>query len=172
MQRAVWLSFSALGLMALLSLYALPATAAGEIIVDDGGAVTDVKAGDGMPASNPRVRPILAAHPGQLVVVCVAGCPGKARAVQILPRPVTARVGGYVPSAAKMGNETYGPPRPGKLPAATAGSNDDVVCMAGCVGRPGQVVQRLSGLPAPKRVRAPEKPASDAKRNEPLDIGP
>ena len=167
-QGAAWVVLSLLGLMALL--YAFPARAADEVAVDEGGTVVDVDAGGGMPSSNPRVRPILAAHPGRYVVICVAGCDGKPRAVQVLPGPVTARVGGFVPSIAKLGNQSYGPPRPaGKEMAA---QTNDVVCVAGCVGRPGQVVQRISGLPPPRRAKALERKTSGDKRNEPLDINP
>lgn len=129
-----------------------PLEAAGdEVAVDDGGTLTDrIGGGRGMPSSSPRVRPILAAHPNQYVVICVAGCDGRPKAVQILPRPTTGRVGAFVPSAAKSGGEVYGPPRPGQKQRAAVKQND-VVCLAGCVGKPGQVVQHLSGLPPRKR---------------------
>lgn len=153
-------------------LYAFPALAAGEVAVDEGGVVVDVEAGGGMPSSNPRVRPILAAHPGQYVVICVAGCDGKSRAVQVLPGPVTARVGGFVPSTAKMGNEIYGPPRPAALAGKATAQANDVVCVAGCIGRPGQVVQRMSGLPPPQGAKALKRKTNGDKRNEPLDINP
>jgi hypothetical protein len=172
MQRAGWLALSALGLMALLSLYALPLHAAEEVTVDEGGTLEDVDVGNGMPASNALVRPILAAHPGQLVVVCVAGCPSKVRAVQVLPRPVTARAGGFVPTAAKMGNEAYGPPPPAKLRGQTANLNNDVICVAGCAGRPGQVVQRITGLPSPQTVKAPKGRSGGDKGDGLLDLIP
>ncbi len=62
----------------------------------------------GMPATNPRVKPILAAHPDQLVVICVAGCDGKPKAVQILPRPIAGRAAEYVPSAATRAGASTG----------------------------------------------------------------
>jgi hypothetical protein len=137
---------------ALACLLSLNARADDKVTVEAGGRAPETEdTGGGMPSSNPRVRPILAAHPGQLVVVCVAGCDGKPRAVQVLPGPVTARVGGYVPSAGKIDKEVYGPPHPGKLAGA---ADADVVCLAGCTGRPGQVVQRVSDLPPPKRPAA------------------
>lgn len=117
-----------------------------------------------MPSSNPRVRPILAAHPGQYVVICVAGCDGKPRAVQILPGPVTAREGGFLPSMAKIGRHAYGPPPPAAL-AGRSALGDDVICMAGCTGKRGQIVQRVSGLPS-----AAKKKRSGGKRYEPLGI--
>ncbi len=139
-------------MVALSFLSSLTARAESKGELDEGGAVLDSDdTGGGMPSSNPRVHPILAAHPDQFVVICVAGCDGKPRAVQILPRPgaVTARAGGYVPSMAKMGKESYGPARAGR----TASEADDVICLAGCIGRPGQVVQRISDLPPPRRAR-------------------
>jgi hypothetical protein len=167
----VWYLLSALGLMAtFVLLSAHPARAAGEVEIDEGGAVVDAEAtGGGMPSSNPRVRPILAAHPGQSVVICVAGCDGKPRAVQVLAGPVTARVGGYLPSMAKMGTEAYGPPSPAGRQAAT--QDNDVVCLAGCTGRPGQVLQRVSDLP-PIKVKPAKRERSKEKRDAPLDIDP
>jgi hypothetical protein len=164
-----WLLLSALGLMAALSfLSSTGARAENKVELDQGGAVADtVDPRDGMPSSNPRVRSILAAHPGQYVVICVAGCNGKPHAVQILPRPVTARAGGYLPSMAKMGKEAYGPPRPAALARSSVVQANDVVCVAGCVGRPGQVVQRVSGLPPPARRKA-----SNKKRDNRLDLLP
>jgi len=170
MQHLAWLLLSVLGLIALLSLYVNPARAAGEVTVDAGGTIEDVSVHEGMPASNPRVRPILAAHPGQFVVICVAGCAGKpSAAVQILPGPVAARVGGYVPSMGKMGSVRYGPPRPAKLgaqTAATAELDNDVICEAGCRGRSGQIVQRMSGLPPTKKVKSPKTSTNAEKRKE------
>lgn len=151
-----WWLLSAFGLIAAFALlYARPARAEGEVKVDDGGSVVERDdAGDGMPSSNPRVRPILAAHPGQYVVICVAGCDNKPKAVQVLPRRTAVRVGGYKPSMAKMGRGVYGPPSPSKLARQAAARADDVVCVAGCNRRPGQVVQRLPDLPAPAKPKA------------------
>ncbi len=166
-----WWPLSALGLLAALALlYSHPARAAGEVKVDGGGAIVESEdAGGGMPSSNPRVGTIVAAHPDQYVVVCVAGCDGKPRVVQLLPRPATARIGGYVPSMAKMGRELYGPPSPSKLARR---ANSDVVCVAGCIGRTGQVLQRVSGLPPLRTVKPSPQKRREEKRNEPLDIDP
>jgi hypothetical protein len=147
---------AALSLMVALNfLSSLNARAESKVEVDEGGALLDSDdTGGGMPSSNPRVHPILAAHPDQFVVICVAGCDGKPHAVQILPRSgaVTARAGGYVPSMGKMGKESYGPPRPAHA-GGTASEANDVVCLAGCIGRPGQVVERITDLPPPRRAR-------------------
>ncbi len=164
-----WQLLAVLSLMAALSvLSSHPARADSKVELDDAGKVVDTEdTGGGMPSSNPRVSPILAAHPGQFVVICVAGCDGKPHAVDILPRPVGARVGGFVPSTAKMGNETYGPPRPTALADKNAGTADDVLCLAGCISRPGQVVQRISDLPPPARA------APRASREKPyVPLGP
>jgi len=85
----------------------------------------------GMPASNARVRPILAKHRNQFVVVCVAGCKGQASPVQFLPKPVRKRTGLFVPAAFFGG---------------TVAESNDVICLAGCDKKAGQVVQRTGGL--------------------------
>jgi hypothetical protein len=71
-----------------------------------------------------------------------------------------------------MAHEVYGPPRPAALAGKTAPQANDVVCVAGCTGRPGQVVQRISGLPPSEKVKLPHKRRDEQKRNEPLDINP
>jgi hypothetical protein len=149
--------------MAALSLMQpFAARADDEVVLDDGGDSLVVNSGGrDMAASNPRVRSILAAHPDQFVVVCVAGCNGKPKAVQILPRQVVGREGAFVPTTGKTGRQVYGPPLPGQSAAAAAAAKaDDIVCVAGCTGRPGQVLQHMSDLPAPAKV----KPGK-AKRN-------
>jgi hypothetical protein len=105
-----------------------------------------------MPTTNPRVRSILAAHPHQFVVICVAGCDGRPKAVQVLPRPVERRVGQFVPTAAGPAKPAYGPLLPGASRASIAATADDVVCIAGCNSKRGQVVQRISGLPPPPKA--------------------
>jgi hypothetical protein len=164
-QRLAWLLLSALGLMALLSLGGNRARA-DEVTLDEGGAIDDVSVHTGMSASNPRVEPILAAHPGKFVVICVAGCPGKPSAVQVLPGPAAARVGGYVPTMGKMGSTRYGPPRPAKLAAQTAEQDNNVICEAGCPGRAGQIVQRMTGLPPVEKATSPKTGTSEEKRKE------
>lgn len=106
---------------------------------------------------NPRVRAILAAHPNQDVVLCLAGCRGKTlEIVQILPRPVTRRTSEFVPSS----SDARG--------AGRADENNDVICVAGCIGRPGEIVQRMPNLPAPPKVA----PRPGKHGNEPLDVLP
>jgi hypothetical protein len=138
---------------AIVWLSLLPVRAASDVAVDEGGTVVeDVSPGSGMPSSNSRVKPILAAHPNDNVVICVAGCGGKARAVQVLPRMVSGRTGTFVPSSARMGDSVYGPRQPGSAGRLrAAGREDDVVCVAGCAGRPGQIVQQLPDLPPRSR---------------------
>jgi hypothetical protein len=139
---------------ALYLMQPFAARAADEVVMDDGGDIVDVNSGSrDMQASNPRVKSILAAHPDQYVVVCVAGCDGKPKAVQILPRRVMGREGAFVPTTGKTGRRVYGPPRPGQSAAAAAAKRDDIVCVAGCMGRPGQVLQHVSDLPAPVKVK-------------------
>jgi hypothetical protein len=85
----------------------------------------------GMPASNFRVKPILVRNRGQMVVVCVAGCEGAAKPVQVLPRPARKRSTGLIPAAFSGG---------------TAAESNDVICVAGCDKKAGQVVQRMQEL--------------------------
>lgn len=139
---------------AICWLALVPARAADEVVVDAGGSAADVEyAGSGMPRSNARIAPLLYAHPNENVVACVAGCGGKPQVVQLLPKAVKARTGAFVPSAARMGNDVYGPPHPSS-PGRASAIDDDVVCIAGCVGRPGQVLQELPDLPPPARPAA------------------
>jgi hypothetical protein len=171
-----------------LSVVMLQATRAQstELVAD--GVVTDT-ADDigegGMPSSNPRVRSILAAHPSQFVVVCVAGCGGKPTIVQILPRPVTGRTAEYLPSAGTTDKPVYGPAVPDKSAGKAPIDDNAVVCIAGCEGRPGQIVQRVVDLPplakatprpastaAPKAAPAPARKTQDGQGNEPRNINP
>jgi hypothetical protein len=176
-----WISSSVLaGAMlaaAGVGLWRIPAVLAEDAVVIDGQNPLD-NAGGGMPGSNPRVQSILAAHPDQFVVLCVAGCGGKeSKIVQILPKPMRARTAEFVPSAAGPEDKAKG--RKGYF---AADEGDDVVCVAGCAGKPGQVVQRNLDLPPPVLVKpktsdartpppAPPAPAPE-KSPEPLDIHP
>lgn len=140
-------------------LFAVTPAPAEEVI--EGGAVVDSgeSAEVGMPASNARVKAMLAAHPHEFVTICVAGCADKPAIVQILPKPIESRAGAMRTTAGdrRRKGAGYGAP-----------DSDAVTCVAGCAGRAGQVVQRLPGLPPPK---AP--PHAAAKEgNEPLDIIP
>ena len=129
-----------------------PAPAEDELV--EGGKVTDIEdPGSGMPASNPRVKGLLAGRSNDFVTVCVAGCAGKPAIVQVLPKPIEAR-------AAAMRTTADGARQPG--PAA---AGNTVTCVAGCAGRPGEAVQRLPDLLPPKVVA----PRSE-DGNEPLDI--
>ena len=140
---------------ALCIAFVQAARAQDQVILDQGGDVLDLNAGGNMSATNARVAPILKSYPDQYAVVCVAGCIGKPHVVQLLPKPVAARAGEYVPTNAKIGDEVYGPTRP----AETLAQNDknDVVCIAGCVGKPGQVLQRINDLPPPAKPKAKKK---------------
>ena len=158
-----------------------------ELVAD--GVATDTGPDDvgegGMPSSNPRVHSILAGHPSQFVVICVAGCAGKPTIVQILPRPVTGRTSEYLPSAGTTDKPVYGPAVPGKSAGKVSTGDNAVVCLAGCDGRPGQIVQRVVDLPPPAKVTprpasaatpkatpAPAPKTPDGKGSEPLDTSP
>jgi hypothetical protein len=131
-----------------------PAPAEDELV--EGGKVTDVDdPGSGMPASNPRVKSLIAGRSNDFVTLCVAGCVGKPAIVQVLPKPIQARTAAMRTTAGD-GARQLGP---------AAAANNSVTCVAGCGGRPGDVVQRLLDLPPPKVVA----PRSE-DGNEPLDI--
>lgn len=163
-------------LVAAAGISRISAVEAEDAVVIDGQDAPNLDGGKGMKASNPRVKPLLEAYPDKFVVLCVAGCSGpKAKVVQLLPKPVRARSAAYVPSAGtpdvKSARGRY-----------SAGEGDDVICLAGCSGRPGQVVQRNLDLPPlplpPKPAPAPEKTTEAAPPKpaptgpEPLDVHP
>jgi hypothetical protein len=151
-------------LSAILVLAPTPAPAEGELV--EAGDVVDIGDGGekGMPATNPRVKSLLAAHPGEFVTICVAGCAGKPSIVQMLPKPMPARTGEMRTTAGTMdGPAGRRPAYPVGFGAADANA---VTCVAGCGGRPG-VIQNMPGLPPPKA--APQKDVDAG--NEPLDVG-
>jgi hypothetical protein len=129
--------------------------------VDDAGPVGE----QGMPATNSRVKSLLAAHPRDFVTICVAGCRGKPSIVQILPMPATARTGEMRTTAGSMDGSHKR--RPANAAGFDAADPNAITCVAGCGGRPGQVLQRLPDLPA---QRPPPHKEAEAG-NEPLDIG-
>ena len=129
--------------------------------VDDAGPVGE----QGMPATNPRVKSLLAAHPGDFVTICVAGCSGKPSIVQILPMPAKARTGEMRTTAGSMD----GSRKPANAAGFDAAGHNAITCVAGCGGRPGQVLQRLPDLPVAHRPPTPRNEAEAG--NEPLDIG-
>jgi hypothetical protein len=149
---------SMLAVVALLLAFT-PVLAESDEIVAGGQAAIDGEVPErGMPATNPRVKSILAAHPGELVTICVAGC-GKPMIVQTLPKPIERR-------SASMRTTAGGDGVPARQPAYDAIDRDAVLCVAGCPGRSGQVVQQMPGLPPSKA--APRD--IEEGRNEPLDI--
>ena len=82
-------------------LWHISAVLADDAVVIDGQDAANLdNYGGGMRRSNPRVKPFIEAHPDQLVVLCVAGCSGKPRIVQLLARPISTRTAEYQPSAA------------------------------------------------------------------------
>ena len=119
-----------------------------------------------MPASNPRVKPCSPRTRDEFVTICVAGCAGKPAIVQMLPMPVESRAGEMRTTAGSLD----GPRRPvlrsppdtaRRAPMPRRASPD-------AAGPPGQVLQRMPGLPPPaKPVPRGEADAG----NEPLDVG-
>ena len=102
-----------------------------------------------------RVGAILAAHPDRDVLICLAGCGSGG------PKIVALRQHGVAIAATAMGalpsrelrpssgeaprrdtpDPSPGQPAPSALPAV-----GDVICLAGCVGNPGEVVQQAVRL--------------------------
>jgi hypothetical protein len=81
----------------------------------------------GIPDTHKSVAPVLAAHPDRDLILCLAGCGGGTSIVEIRRRPlkVAASTAQFVPASGG------GKPQTG-----------DIICLAGCVGRVGEVVYR------------------------------
>jgi len=161
-QRAGSLAVACLLAAAVLLLAPLTASAEGDEIVEGGETFT---VGDGpepgMPSSNPRVKSMLAAHPNELVTICVAGCDSRPSIVQVLPKPTERRFGAMRTTA---GSAARRPPY--GVTEYSRPESDAVTCVAGCDGPPGEVLQRIPALPPPRI--APRTPEGMA--NEPLDV--
>lgn len=108
-----------------------------------------------------RVGAILAAHPDRDVLICLAGCGGggpKVVTIREAGVPVTIKVAAEAGKNAPQrqlrptsGKQPH--PMPGVAAAAPAveDSNSrpaigDVICLAGCIGAPGEVVQEAVRL--------------------------
>jgi len=96
--------------------------------VEDEQTASALLADPGIPDSHKSVAPILAAHPDRDLILCLAGCGSGTSIVEIRRRPliVAASTGELVPTSAGGAKPQTG----------------DIVCIAGCVGRPGEVVYR------------------------------
>ena len=160
---------------ARIALLHIPAVQAEDAVVVNSQNAPDLdNYHGGMSASNPRVEPFLEARPDQFVVLCVAGCNGaKSKIVELLPRPVKGRAAEFQPSAARPEDKGKGK---GQFAAEDI---DDVVCLAGCTGKPGQVLQRDLDLPPPVVAKPAQEKTSDAappgkpeNAPEPLDTHP
>lgn len=147
-----------------LALVVLPGNADAESVelVEDGVASRISERPElGMPASNPRVRGFVQSHPQEFVTVCVAGCNGEPKIVQMLPKPYEARAGAMRTTAGGSGSGNWD------------GPDDVVACLAGCgSGRPGEIVQRLPDLPPEQRAPARRKKAGESWEQELMDMLP
>lgn len=147
-----------------LALVVLPGNADAESVelVEDGVASRISERPElGMPASNPRVRGFVQSHPQDFVTVCVAGCNGEPKIVQMLPKPYEARAGAMRTTAGGSGSGNWD------------GPDDVVACLAGCgSGRPGEIVQRLPDLPPEQRAPARRKKAGESWEQELMDMLP
>lgn len=117
----------------------------------------------GIADRDPRIAPILAAHPDRDLILCLAGC-GKGISVVDVRRhaqPLSAVVAEMVPTSSSL---------------RQAPSAADVVCIAGCVGKPGEVVfknVRLSWISDEGNTQVKQALRAIADRivgNEGLDI--
>jgi hypothetical protein len=144
-----------------IALWRIPAVQAEDAVVVNGLDAADHDNYRGGSASNSRVKPFLEAHPDQFVVLCIAGCNGaKREIVELLPRPVKGHAAEFQPSVA-------GPKDKGKGKGQFAAEDsDDVVCLAGCTGKPGQVLQRDLDLP-PLPIRCKRRPQMRPRRQSP-----
>jgi hypothetical protein len=103
---------------------------------------------------------------------CVAGCDGSQAGDPAAPGGGPHRT---VCADCNQGGESLWTSKPGAPLGKTAAEANDVVCVAGCINRPGQVLQRMSGLPPPPKVvpearnEALPKAPTD-KKNEPLEV--
>lgn len=85
-----------------------------------------------IPDSHPLVSNALATHPGQTIVVCLAGCVGAPGGV-VYARAHLEPASAPAPSASNTG---------GREPTESGPAYDEVVCIAGCNGKAGEVVWR------------------------------
>lgn len=82
------------------------------------------------------VKPILARHPESNLIICVAGCGPEPSIVQVLPREVETRTESKViPSSGELGAAS-------KDVAPREANEVDIVCLAGCLKKRGEVVHR------------------------------
>lgn len=97
--------------------------------------------------SSPRVAAILAAHPDRDVLICLAGCGGGPKLVAIRNRPTdgvnaAAGAGQLQPTAAQL----LAQPAVAAARLSSEPQIGDVICLAGCLGAPGEVVQKAIRL--------------------------
>lgn len=104
----------------------------------------------GTSADGAEARVILAAHPGRDVVICLAGCGGGPKLVAVLEPRGAASISAHglmlptsapLPAAGDRSTEVGAAAAPAGEP-----SRGDVICLAGCPGAVGQVVQRGARL--------------------------
>jgi len=139
----------------------------------------DVLLDGGSDKPDESVGAILARHPDRDIVICLAGCgPGSGPRLVAINRPVRVSAddssaapakpdrpvsrpvgsapagrGAMAPTSATTGAQSADTTSAGQMSSGQASPPDvgDVVCLAGCIGEPGQVVLssvRLTWLPA------------------------
>ena len=85
------------------------------------------------------VQPILAKHPDSNIIICIAGCGPQPSIVQVMPREAETRTESQVvPSSGRLGGDDAATPNASAAQPDTA----DVICLAGCLKKRGDVVHR------------------------------
>lgn len=121
------------------------------------GALAD-RGADGGVERNPLVRALLVQHPDKDLILCIAGCGGGVKIVQILDRRPFLNQASIGPDARRAVNapgrktDTAGfpPARSEQVGspevAGAAHPTADIVCLAGCNVSPGEIVGRNARL--------------------------
>ncbi len=104
----------------------------------------DREADEGIGDEARVVQPILAKHPDSNVIICVAGCGPQPSIVQVLPREQDTRTESeVVPSSGRLGGDND---NDSKAATKAQPETGDIVCLAGCLKKRGEVVHRKAKL--------------------------
>ena len=98
--------------------------------------IKDKQLDDIVPDEHKLVKPLLAAHPDSNVIICMAGCGDKPTIVQVIPRKVSK-----IETRSEM-IPTSGPSSDFDEPVENVPPTGDIICIAGCLGKPGEIVHK------------------------------